>query len=471
MKILLASMSIEERYRFEEHINGPYSLGLAYISSYLKLNGHEVKILFLNNKKQEQAESIFMNEVDNFKPEVIGFQVFSMVRTSTFSVIELLKDRDVKIVLGGIHATIMYEQILERFPESIVVLGEGEITLTELVDRFQNNKDISDVAGIAYMSNGDSLVKTPTRVLLKDIDSLPYPDHEFYFNLSPHRTVAHMISSRGCPFHCTFCALKVISQGKVRKRSVDSVIDEIVTLKKNHPHLQHIQFHDDTMLLDNPRMIEFCKKIVELNLDLTFECSARVKPVSEELFSWMEKAGFTKIMFGLETGSQAILKSIKKKISREDVLNLFELLRKFDFDVTTFLIIGFPGENMETVQETIDLVNETQRIKYNLITGVGILWVYPGTEVYELAKRNLMMTDDFWMTDKSVPYYTVDYSLDELRKMQDKVLDAVSISRICTVKGFKSHFLKMPLTIIRYGLKRPRIVLSILKRELLGKNK
>lgn len=369
MKILLATMSIEEKYRFEEHHNAAYSLGLGYIASYLESQGHDVKILFLNNDHQAKAERIFFNEIDEFSPDMVGFQVFSMVRTSTFSAIEQLNNRypDIKIVLGGIHVTIMYEQILRKYPNVIVVLGEGEITLAEIAHSFENKSDIFDVKGIVYIDKNFELKKTQPRELFKEIDTLPFPKHEYYFDYEPNRTTAHMITSRGCPFHCTFCALEVISEGKVRKRSVDSVIDEIVYLKKKYPRIKHIQFHDDTMLLDNPRMIDFCKKIVDLNLGITYECSTRVKPVSEELFIWMEKAGFTKIMFGLESGSETILKSINKKIKRQDVLNLFHILKKFKFDVTTFLIVGFPGETWETIQETIDLVNETQKLKYNLL--------------------------------------------------------------------------------------------------------
>ncbi len=466
MKILLATMSIEGKYRFEEHSNSAYSLGLGYISSYLKLKGHEVRILFLNNDDEEKAEKIFLETIDNFLPDIVGFQVFSMVRTSTFSMIEKLKEKNIKIVLGGIHVTIMYEQVLKKFPHVVIVLGEGEVTLSEIADTLKNNTDIFNVKGLVYIDDDFKLIRTQPRELFREIDSFPFPDHNHYFDLDKNRTTAHIISSRGCPFHCTFCALEVISKGKVRKRSINSVIEEIVYLKRKYPRIKHIQFHDDTMLLDNPRMIDFCKKIVDLKLGITYECSARVKPVSEELFRWMKKAGFTKIMFGLESGSETILKSIKKNIKRQDVLNLFHILKNFDFVVTTFLICGFPGETDETIQETIDLVNETQKLKYNLITGVGILWVYPGTEVYDSAKAAGIMTDEYWMSDDPVPYYTGEYTYEELLKFEEKIMNHVSLTKILTYQGFKNHFMKMPFIILRYMINNPRESLSILKNSL-----
>lgn len=469
MKIILATMPIEDIYRFEENQNAAYSLGLGYIHSYLESQGHQVKTLFLNNENQVIAEKKLLDEIDIFLPEMIGFQVFSMVRTSTFSIIEKIYNQNIKIILGGIHSTIMYQQILEKYPYVIISLGEGEFTLAELANTFERNIDISNVQGIAYVNSNAELIKTTPRALLKDLDVLPFPKHEVYFDIAPERTVAHMISSRGCPFHCTFCALKIISEGKVRKRSIENVVDEIIYLKTQYPRLKHIQFHDDTMLLDNARMIDFCKRIVALKLGVTFECSARVKPVSEELFMWMKKAGFTKIMFGLETGSPTILKSIKKSITKKDVLNLFYLLKKFDFDITTFLICGFPGETDETIQETIDLVNETQKIKYNLIGGVGKLWIYPGTDIYENAKQAGIISDEFWMTSKPVPYYTVEHSYEKLCEFEERIMNSVAITRILTWQGFKNHFMKMPFTILLYLFKRRHIVVHKILNIFKGK--
>lgn len=202
-------------------------------------------------------------------------------------------------------------------------------------------------------------------------------------------------------------------------------------------------------------------------------CSARVKPVSREMFEWLEKAGFTKIMFGLETGSEKILKSINKKIKGQDVIDLFKILKDFKFIVTTFLMCGFPGETHETISETIDLVNRMQRIHYSWIAGVGKLQVLPGTEVYSIMKASGGITDDYWLTEKPIPLYTIDYTFAELVQMEERMMNAVSFERIITYKGFKNHFMKMPLQIIRFSCENPKlfahIVLGKIKREINSK--
>lgn len=455
MKTLLVSASIEPESRNAHTANAPYSIGLSYIHAVLAREGHDAELLFLNNHDYESSHRILFDRIAEASPDVVAFQIFSMNRTSTFSAIECLSSNypAIKVIIGGIHTSVMYRQILMKFPHVIAVIGEGEITMTELLPLLDRHSDISAVAGIAFVQNGKIHV-TPRRELLKNLDTLPFPLHETFFDNEPERIIAHIISSRGCPFDCSFCCLKVVSMRRYRERDIRSVVDEIEMLKKKYPRLRQIQFHDDTFTLNNARVIEFCKLVIERKLGLTFVCSARVKPVSAEMFSWMQKAGFVKVMFGLETGSPALLKSIHKEISREDVLNLFHLLKPFDLAVTTFLMCGFPGETQETINETIALVRETQKIHYNWIAGVAVLWVYPGTEVYEIMKKAGKITDDYWLTDQAVPYFTVEHDLEVLKKFEEQMANMLSVTRIFTPQGFRQHFMIMPMKILRFILKR-----------------
>jgi radical SAM superfamily enzyme YgiQ (UPF0313 family) len=157
-------------------------------------------------------------------------------------------------------------------------------------------------------------------------------------------------------------------------------------------------------------------------------------------------------MFGLETGSPKLLDAIHKKITPQDVIALFNVLKQFDFTVTTFLMCGFPGETRETVRETIDLVKATQKIYYNCIVGIGKLWVYPGTEVYAVMKKSGAISDDFWLGEQPVPYFTVEHELSELNEFEETMMDSLSITRITSLSGFRKHFLSMPLVIVRFLL-------------------
>jgi len=456
VKVLLATLAIEPESRNENNRSTPYSLGIAYLHASLERSGHQVEALYLNNVEYPDSEWEFFRRFEEFRPDVVGLQVFSMNRVSTFAAIEKLHalSPDTRIVLGGIHASLMYAQILEKFPFVVIVVGEGELTLTELLSRMEGRLPISDVHGLAYYEEG-RIRTTPERPLLENLDSLPEPKHEVVFDREPTRYMGHIIASRGCPFDCSFCCLKAISKRRCRVRSVEKVVAEITNLKKRYPRLREVQFHDDTLLLDNKRVIELCRALIKADLGLRFSCSARVKPVSDEMFSWMQRAGFQKIMFGLETGSPKLLHSIHKKITREDVLELFRVLTPYDFSITTFLMCGFPGEDAATIEETIALVRATQRIKYNLIAGIGKLLVYPGTEVYRVMADSGKINDAFWLSDAPVPYFTVEHSLPQLRVFEKRLMDNLSLFNIFTLKGFFLHFMRMPLVIVKEFL-RPR---------------
>jgi radical SAM superfamily enzyme YgiQ (UPF0313 family) len=471
MKILLATLSIEPESRATDHPNAPYSIGLAYIQAVLEREGHETEFLFLNNVDQDTSETAFFASVDAWQPELVAFQIFSMNRVSTCRAIRRLTANypGIRIVVGGVHVSVMYEQMVAAYPEVIAVRGEGELTIAQLVRHLEQGLPLDAVDGIAFHRAGGLIVTRP-RDLLKDLDQLPFPRHETFFDSEPARTIAHMITSRGCPFDCSFCCLKVISLRRYRARSVDSVIEEIRHLKRTYPRLSRIQFHDDTLLLDNRRVIELCKRLIEEQFGLTYICSARVKPISAEMFQWMERAGFTKIMFGLETGSPRLLDAIHKKITPQDVITLFHTLKQFNFVVTTFLMCGFPGETEETVQETVDLVRATQRVYYNCIMGVGKLWVYPGTEVYDIMKQSGRISDEFWLGEQPVPYFTVEHDLAALMRFEETMMNHLSVARIFTWQGFVHHFLAMPLAIVRFLLNtRHKEILTGIVDETLRK--
>ena len=465
MKVILATLAIEPESRNENNRNAAYSLGLGYLHSTLEAAGHQVRTVFLNNVDYPASDAAFFAAVGENGPQVVGFQIFSMNRVSTFAAIQKLHSLhpEIHIVIGGVHASIMYEQILARFPYVTAVIGEGELTLKELLEVFSGARELEKVNGLAYFRDG-AVRLTPPRALLEDLDSLPEPKHGVFFESEPGRTVAHMISSRGCPFDCTFCCLKTISKRRYRTRSVENVVAEIRRLKAAYPLLKEIQFHDDTLLLDNARVIALCKLLVKEDMKLDLVCSARVKPVSAEMFGWMQRAGFNKVMFGLETGSAKLLQSIHKGITKEDVINLFKTLKPFDFNVTTFLMCGFPGETEETVNETIELVRATQKIKYNLVAGVGKLWVYPGTDVYRVMKEAGKISDEFWLQEKPVPYFTVEHDAAALGRFERKMVENLSFLSIFTFRGFFLHFLRTPLVITSFFLqpRNKKILLSAL---------
>jgi len=467
MKVLLVSHSFEDNSRTHYNPNTAYSLGLAYLASFLEMKGHQVDVLWLDCFDFVYAHKRILSKIEEIKPDVLGIQMFTMNRVSSYRLIEdcSRKYPKIKIVAGGIHASAMPEQIIEKYKNVIIVIGEGEITFSELMSAFRSGRKLEKIKGLVFWKDG-RLVKTEERELIYDLDSLPFPKHEIYFDSEPQRTGAHIITSRGCPFNCSFCCLFLISKRKHRKRSINNIIKEIVGLKRKYPRLKTIQFHDDTFTLDNNREIEFCKKIIPYKLDIKFSASGRIKPVSEEMLYYMEKAGFEKVMFGLETGAEKLMKNIHKAINKKDVEQLFHMLKKRNFLIVIFLMVGFPGENENTVQETIDFVKKLQKIKYTYIAGVAKLWVYPRTEVYQIMKNSGCISNDYWLSDKNVPYFTVEHSLKNLKIFENRLANNLCIARIFTLGGFFHHFLSMPLIILRFLIRHKYFLLVIIGESI-----
>ncbi len=467
MKILLASLSIEDQSRFDPRPDYAYPLGIAYLHSVLEQDGNEVKTLFMNNYSYERTYERFFSTVREWNPDVVGLQVFTMNRVATYKILDvlLLKYPHIRVVLGGIHASIMYHQLLNKYPTVIVVIGEGEITLKQLINSYKSGSSLNSIEGLAFWRDGQVIMTNP-RPLIQDLDLLPFPKHQIFFENEPKRKVAHMITSRGCPFKCSFCCLHIISERKWRTRDPEKVVEELILLKETYPSLHTVQFHDDTLTLDQKRTFNLCELLIKQKLGLKFICSARVKPSSREMFLLMKKAGFTKIMFGLETGSRTLLKSIHKNIKPEDAINLFENIRGIDFDITTFLMCGFPGENDETISETIKLVKKTQKIHYNYIAGVGKLIVYPGTEVYEIMKKAGNIDDNFWLSYEPVPLFTVENSLARLLTFENRIMNNVSIDRILTKEGFKSQIPYLWKEILIFIFKNPMQIAYIIQSIL-----
>ena len=319
-RVYLVSTPLEESFKIKSISDdeNSYSLGLGYLHSVIENAGYPVKTENYNTSDEEEALSQIKKNIAEFRPRYLLLQMFSMNRRSAYKAIKLAKelDKEIKMVAGGVHATIMYEQLLKNFEIDVIVLGEGEETIIELLNAFENNSGLGEIKGIAYLRDG-KVIKNSEREMIKDLDKLPFPKHELF--ITPKRKMACLLTSRGCPFKCNFCCLHLISKRIYRKRSVQNMVSEVEYIIKNFPNIEIIQIADDTFTLDQERAIDFCKEIVARGIKIKFYCSARIKPSSRELFEAMESAGFVAMGFGLETGSEKLLKSIHKNITHEDI--------------------------------------------------------------------------------------------------------------------------------------------------------
>ncbi|MDD4870670.1 MAG: radical SAM protein [Kiritimatiellae bacterium] len=484
-KILLLSTSFEEvslitssadrKLEVKCTDSSHYPLGLGYLHSYLEATGHTVTSLWLNNYQYELCKRRIAETLNRFKPDIVGLQIMTANRVSSYRTIEYIHEQnpDIAIVIGGIHPTIMYRQLIEKYPFSTVVIGEGELTFAELSEKLPDTTaNLFNVKGIAFKHAGNIVITEP-RELINNLDLLPFPKHEAFFD--PQRNYGCIITSRGCPFACSFCCLKAITRQKIRTRSISNVVDEIEFLIKTFPQIRMLFIHDDTFLLNNSRAMDFCDEIVKRQIKLEFICSSRAKPLSPELIQKLECANFTKILVGLESGDSEILSKCHKGITTNDMINACELFAKSPIEMYIFLIVGLPGETKTTILNTAHFAQRLQKIKYIFYDNVAILTVYPGTEVYEIAKRGGMISDDFWLSNKPTPLFTLENSLDQLFEYKELLLNHISMNRFFTFAGFKAQFIMLPnmfFYILRYKI--PRIIIGstsmLLQRILPYKN-
>jgi radical SAM superfamily enzyme YgiQ (UPF0313 family) len=432
-------------------VDGHYPLGLAILHAVAEQAGHSVETLYLVRDSLAASVDAVLAAVERTSAQVLGLSIITDNRVSSFAVIEAVRRRfpGVRIILGGVHTTVMHEQILTRYPDTVAVLGEGELTLPDLLDAFETGRDLATVAGIAYVKDG-RVTKTACRPLVEDLDSLPLPRHDLFY--SPQRTTGQLLTSRGCPFKCSFCVLDATSQRKVRARSPDKVVDEIELILATQPQTRFIHIYDDQFFADNKRVIAICDEIVRRGIKCGFVCQGRVKPISRDLVLALERAGFVTVTLGLETGAATVLEKCHKKITRRDVETAVSLFRDSAIDLTVLLIIGLPGENLQTVLETIDVCKGLQKIKYHAYDGrIQDLFIYPGTEICDIAKAAGQIDDDFWLTDADCPRFHVELREQEFTIFREMMLTNLCASRIFTPGGFAAqrdmipHILKSTL--------------------------
>ncbi|OGW83041.1 MAG: hypothetical protein A2987_01780 [Omnitrophica bacterium RIFCSPLOWO2_01_FULL_45_10] len=377
----------------------PFSLplGLGYIASVLRQNGHDVSMLDINGSGycDDKVEEM----LKSYEFDIVGIGGL----TSTYRyvkwlarVIKNLKP-GIPIAAGNMVSTAHPELLLANTDVDIAVIDEGELTVTELVSAIEETRDIEGVAGIFFKRDG-KVIRTSPRKRITDLDSLPFPawnlfPMEVYINNSTQSHVSFGLRSinistvRGCPYDCTFCSHPF---GRTTyARSARSIVDEIKELKRLYG-IQFIDFSDDLFLFNERRVLKLCDAMTSNNLKIKWSASARVNLVNEKLLTNMHKAGCQELSYGFESGSQSILDKIRKRVTVTQALDAVEMTRKAKIKVIGSFIFGMPGENNETIKETLDFIKRTHLPVHRFFYATP----YPGTELYSIAKEMHRLPDD-----------------------------------------------------------------------------
>lgn len=369
------------------------SLGLAYIASYLEKYSHKVSILDCT------AEQIALNATEEKlkkyeAPDFIGITATTPLINNAFRIAEICKRLfpNARIVFGGVHPSVMPDDVLSNKNIDFVIRDEGEETFKELVE----GRNPKDILGLSY-KNGRMIMHNPPRPLIKNLDEIPPPAYHLLPMKKYHPAIGNykrlpamsIFATRGCPGRCTFCHRAF--RGVVRARSARNIINEIKILQKNYG-IREISFYDDTFTLFKKIVNEFCDIVINEKVDVTWSCFTRVDFVDEELLRKMKKAGCHLILFGVETADKNIMKNINKNISLGKVVEVVKAARKVGIETRASFMIGNPGETEETIKKTIDfaLKLDPDEIQFNITT------VYPGTEMYEWADKNKYIITKDW---------------------------------------------------------------------------
>jgi radical SAM superfamily enzyme YgiQ (UPF0313 family) len=369
-------------------------LGLAYMAAVLEQNSFEVKIV--DCPVCEIDHEKLKAELTSFQPTIVGIGAMTPIIESALKSAHVAKEvcPDAKVVMGGPHATFADKQILSNEKNvDVIVRGEGEETLLELAKQSPELHKISDIKGITFRKD-NQVVQSPDRPFIQNLDALPLPAYK-YIPIKRYRITGMkllpIISSRGCPFQCSFCVASQMFGARYRARSPKNVLNEIEWLKDEYD-AEGIAFQDDTLTFDKKRTVEICDGMIERKLKLPWGCSSRADVVTKEVLFKMAKAGCDEICFGVESGCQRIRDSLKKRVTTEQCENAVKWAKEAGIFVTVSVILGYPGETRETLQESLDFVRRVEPDDVWLCHATP----YLGTELRALVESNGWKMEEDW---------------------------------------------------------------------------
>lgn len=402
-------------------------IGLAYIGAIAKRDGHEVLLIDggLSSIKK------ILRQAKEFLPEFIGVACWTINRGTVWRLINLLSESmpDAFLCVGGQHPSYYPEHIFLKTNANAVVIGEGEDTISELLKAFENGSDLSEVGGIMFKKKDGTLVRTAPRPPIEQLDSIPFPYYEGFRNFTFNeytgiggadlpRPTAAVITSRGCVFDCTYCSSVNFWSKKWRYRSSKNVLDELEQLVKERG-VRSVYIFDDNFPVNKKRAVDICQGIIDRKLNISWACCSHVKTINAELLGIMKQSGCVSIDFGVESGSDIILKNINKGQSRIDIERTFALVHNAGIKPLAYLMVGNKGETIDTINSTVEMLGV---IKPYLSTGAALLWLLPGTQVFNEARANGFISDDYWLKSDDVPYNLQEHSYKELCKLRQLLM-------------------------------------------------
>ncbi len=393
------------------YVRGMEYLGVGYLMSYLEQQGHSTGLLFdpgIDNNlfyrlpilKPFNRWDRLLKEAEEFSPDLVAVSAFTNVYPFALEFLRKLKKRiDAPVVFGGIHATVLPEYVLENKEIDYVVRGEGEETLAELVDKLEKGESVEDIRNLCLRKDGKS-VCNPLRPLVEDLDSLPFPKRQPFFDVGANKSILYMMTSRGCPFACTYCHNSFLKNKLykeipgtvkyVRRRSPQNVIEEI-RLRTAELPIKMVYFSDEIFTSSKKWLREFLELYGREFREIPFTFSYHHKFIDEEIADMLAAAGHPICTGAIECADVKIRREIlKRSDDNGQIRRAAKILKSRGIPVSTCVIFGIPYETEDSRWQTVDLAEEIDPKMINSF----LMYPFPGTEIAEIATKGGFLDEE-----------------------------------------------------------------------------
>lgn len=435
------------------------NLGIGYVGASLLRCGHNVKVVDLNLFKQPLE--FLKSQIEQMQPDIVGITCFSFQYASVIEYLKLIKSikKDIITVLGGSHASSLAKEIITIEQNlDYVICGEGELSFSMLIENLYKADDLNKIPGLVFRES--DMINSNNQNFIQNLDNLEYPWKVInpldYQSTKVHgftcreKPIAPVISSRGCPYLCGFCAGRTVQGSKIRLRTPVKFVDEIEFLNKEFG-IKEIQIADDNFTFNKEHAIEICNKIINRKLKIAWSLpnGVRADKLDEELLQTMKAAGCYYLAFGIEFGSKRILEITKKSLNLDNARFNIRLANQLGFITQAFFLMGHPEEKKEDILETEKFALSVPLDK----VVVNIPFPYPGTELFGYYIKNRYQKIELidWQQFKESGYnyifehLTLKYVLQHRKKLNLKFyLNPFRMARFLlkfkTLTQFKSAF-------------------------------